>query len=125
MLVVWCGDGGGGGGACALSRRCHCGDIRLGEGSICGRGNELAGKQENGACKNWSCWDSSSLGNMTRFLVNEDEFLYLSMAYAVNTYICCDDISQFNFNYYMYILHIKLVPLKNDIKLNLYNIKFK
>lgn len=50
-----------GGGACSLSRRCHCGDIRLGEGSICGRGNELAGKQENRACKNWS-WDSSSLG---------------------------------------------------------------
>lgn len=66
MLVVWCGGVGGGlgggGGACALSRRCHRGDIRLGEGSICGRGNELAGKQENGACKNWSCWDSSSLG---------------------------------------------------------------
>lgn len=48
------GDGVGGsrgGGACALSRRCHCRDIRLGEGSICGRGNELAGKQENGGCK--------------------------------------------------------------------------
>lgn len=50
---------------------------------------------------------------MMRFLVNEDEFLYLSMAYAVNTYICCDDISLiFKFNYYIYILHIKRVPLK-------------
>lgn len=51
-VVVVAGAWAGGGGACSLSRRCHCGDIRLGEGSICGRGNELAGKQENGACKN-------------------------------------------------------------------------
>lgn len=88
------GDGGGwGGGACALSRRCHCGDIRLGEGSICGRGNELAGKQENRACKNWSCWHSSSLGEYDEVSCDEDEFLYLSMAYAVNTYVCCDGIS--------------------------------